>query len=1801
MKGRFKLKKLLAVVLALALTFGTVPIAAEESPGGMLVGDYVMDYTDGDDFYEDGVYEPPVDMPPIDIPSVEVPVLEEEYGEEDGYEDFYEEIYEDEQAYEGYEYEYEYEYEYSYDYENGEPAEYAMFLAVGEFEPLAGIMPLNTAIWDGALATIQPIVTGWGAAGGTVTIGPNASGALLLPANAEVTFVPLEPAPGHGVTIPTGWPTIGGAANSSTAIMSGHFTGDIAFRGSINVTISENSSLTFLSPFSTSFSSSNIITNRGTLNISSSQTTTLTAAATLINYGTFNKSSGAFTNAGTITNRPSGIINNNAAMTNNGTITNESGGRINNFSTIYNSGSITNNGLIISPEPIGGAGTVSPNAPQAAVTFAITVNQGGGGGSSASHTQAAENATINLTAGTRAGHVFNGWTIEPTTVTITNASQPTGASFIMPAEAVTVTANWIAVGAVPMNVNSEAALRLAVLAAEVLGTPQTITITGSISLTAGIVNIPNATTVTLISSGGGVTNAAGGAAFSVQSGGTLTVGQPIGGAITISGIGMETNTFLLVVGNTNIPANGIVRTTGTVGNNAFYIGAGNSAAFMATGGTGFTRGTNLHRLDMHFVTDIPSGGVMAQFPVVPGLAGMTLSATAPTGVITAVNNANRSVNFTGTFTETDTASITVSNVTLGSRIAVPPFTVTFPLTSAPMDWDAVQAALNNATITTVNIAGLDPPTPPRTLTTLANRTVTIVGGGTPFNGLSFSFGANNNITIDNLNIQATAGQGAALAFTGANSYLYFVGYNTVTASAGAGVGIANGAGHSITIDGTGTLNAQSSSNAGIGTSGGVFGGTINIVGGIINATNVPTGMQAGAGIGGGDGHPANGTINISGGTVTATGGATSSQSGAGIGMGSGSASTNNITVIITGGYVNARRGEGGGVAMAIGHGSLNTATGTLTVGTDNPTINANAAIPAVTPPLASIGTHPQNTTVSVGNITQTLSIGGITTRVSNAHTIQWFSNTANNNVGGTLITGATGAAFNIPNDLTVGTHYFFAEVSLADLPNSVAVRSNAATVTVLPGQPRTISFPNNNAEINRTFGTAPFTHNLTFAPANSNTGTVTWTSSNPNTATVAANGQITITGIGSTTITATAATIPGQWISADAAFTLTINPAPVAGATVGAFDAMTFNGNPQTPTASVTIGSTTVTGTWSAVTNVADTTTFTASGNFTGTIPGQNPGMSRATGTFTPPAAINTTFPITLANLPLPAGFAWLTPATALNAGASQQIPATFTDPSGNFTQASGSTTVNVAQAAPSAIPNEIHHLQAYDTTTQTINLAALVGNRALPGDTVAFVIGTTTDDDNILAADPSLNGSVLSFNLIDGLTYNSQTAAIPFTIAGLTNYADGSTLTIIVTLAPIPAPIPVPTPTPTPAPTPVPVPTPTPTPAPTHTPTHTTETDSTSDSISDHTPTPAPTPTPSPTPSPTPTVYVPGTVGDAADAVNIPVTVNEKTGEVTAQISSNAADALIGQGTDTPLTVTIDLSEIEQPAAAVFDVNTAEAFADADVTVTLAFNGGSISLDPNKLTALAGLEDNGETPISVALDVTPSTADYFLTITVNITVGDETIEETAAPFTITASLEDFDLTELNTYRIVALFGNPTIKGGLYDITTGIFTFQAPTTGEFTVRYVETLKRLTMQIGSPIISDLAGNSPTQVMDTLPVVVDGRTLVPIRFVAYALGAEVDWSRATDYSPSLAHITLNGQTLSFPTGQITPELAALGMDVPAITIDDRTMVPLRFVSEFFGALVEWETATQDIGIIKDAANLIMSLREDEDEEA
>ncbi|SBW07687.1 Peptidoglycan-binding lysin domain protein (modular protein) [uncultured Eubacteriales bacterium] len=114
-----------------------------------------------------------------------------------------------------------------------------------------------------------------------------------------------------------------------------------------------------------------------------------------------------------------------------------------------------------------------------------------------------------------------------------------------------------------------------------------------------------------------------------------------------------------------------------------------------------------------------------------------------------------------------------------------------------------------------------------------------------------------------------------------------------------------------------------------------------------------------------------------------------------------------------------------------------------------------------------------------------------------------------------------------------------------------------------------------------------------------------------------------------------------------------------------------------TAVAPTAVGSYTVQGT-SATTSNFNSKTATA--DFT---------ISKASGTFTLTEAVSATYSptLTLADITLPANYAWKDSSTAITAAGNGQIfAATYTDPSGNYEAANGNITVNVAKAAAPSI-----------------------------------------------------------------------------------------------------------------------------------------------------------------------------------------------------------------------------------------------------------------------------------------------------------------------------------------------------------------------------------------------------------------------------------------------------------------------------------------------------------------------------------
>lgn len=95
-------------------------------------------------------------------------------------------------------------------------------------------------------------------------------------------------------------------------------------------------------------------------------------------------------------------------------------------------------------------------------------------------------------------------------------------------------------------------------------------------------------------------------------------------------------------------------------------------------------------------------------------------------------------------------------------------------------------------------------------------------------------------------------------------------------------------------------------------------------------------------------------------------------------------------------------------------------------------------------------------------------------------------------------------------------------------------------------------------------------------------------------------------------------------------------------------------------------------------------------------------------------------------------------------------------------------------------------------------------------------------------------------------------------------------------------------------------------------------------------------------------------------------------------------------------------------------------------------------------------------------------------------------------------------------------------------------------------------------------------------DVPPQIVDGRTLVPLRAIFEALGASITWDGATQTVTAVRGDRTVILQVGAPTATVNGQPVTLA--VPAQIIGGRTMVPLRFVAEALGAGVEWEGETR-----------------------
>ncbi len=99
--------------------------------------------------------------------------------------------------------------------------------------------------------------------------------------------------------------------------------------------------------------------------------------------------------------------------------------------------------------------------------------------------------------------------------------------------------------------------------------------------------------------------------------------------------------------------------------------------------------------------------------------------------------------------------------------------------------------------------------------------------------------------------------------------------------------------------------------------------------------------------------------------------------------------------------------------------------------------------------------------------------------------------------------------------------------------------------------------------------------------------------------------------------------------------------------------------------------------------------------------------------------------------------------------------------------------------------------------------------------------------------------------------------------------------------------------------------------------------------------------------------------------------------------------------------------------------------------------------------------------------------------------------------------------------------------------------------------------------------------------TKPIIVDNRTLVPVRTIAENFGAEVLW----DDAEREVKINLNDENLTFKINSKTAYLNGnpITMDTMPIIREDRVLLPMRFIVETLHGTVAWNNSTRTVLIM------------------
>lgn len=125
--------------------------------------------------------------------------------------------------------------------------------------------------------------------------------------------------------------------------------------------------------------------------------------------------------------------------------------------------------------------------------------------------------------------------------------------------------------------------------------------------------------------------------------------------------------------------------------------------------------------------------------------------------------------------------------------------------------------------------------------------------------------------------------------------------------------------------------------------------------------------------------------------------------------------------------------------------------------------------------------------------------------------------------------------------------------------------------------------------------------------------------------------------------------------------------------------------------------------------------------------------------------------------------------------------------------------------------------------------------------------------------------------------------------------------------------------------------------------------------------------------------------------------------------------------------------------------------------------------------------------------------------------------------------------------------------------------------------------------GSELEVTVSVNGTGLRFDSAPFIHEERTMIPVRTIAEVLGAEeILWDEVLQQVTIVyenVHYKMKIGSKTYLMGGVPRE-----MDVAPLIAEGRTLLPLRYVAETFGFEVEWDAATRTVELYKDGVEVL-----------